>query len=227
MIETLANIDGNLVDTALWAIPLGAGALALVAYAFIWWRKDRGVEGVADALGLPFAWRAPCGLEKTGLDFFNKWDDPKVSNQISGVAAAGAAGRFFDYDVYGYSGGKRRKYMFTAALFEFKEPRFPAFTLRPEGIFDKFKELFGWDDIDIPGAREFSEKYHLAGKDGDAVRAFWTPERAAGFRLPARCTAEAAGRWLVFYRYAVSVDAKAYPAFIEEARAAVEAAARG
>ena len=208
------------MKTALWAIPAAAGALTLLAYSFLWWRKSRSVESVADALGLAFAWRAPCDLEKTGLELFTKGAEPTVTNQISGLSVSGAAATFFDYQFYAYQAGKRYKYLLTAALFEFKEPRFPAFTLRPEHIFDKLAGVFGWEDIDIPGAEEFSGKYHLSGKDAEAVKAFWTSSRTSGFKLPRRCTAEAGGRWLVFYRFAVSVDAKSYPAFIEEAKAA-------
>lgn len=226
MIETLANIDENAVKTALWLIPAAAGALTLLAYALLWWRKSRSVESVADALGLAFAWRAPCDLEKTGLEIFNKGDEPTVTNQISGLSAAGATATFFDYQFYAYQAGKRYKYMLTAALFEFRKPLFPAFTLRPERLFDKLAGVFGWEDIDIAGAGEFSDKYHLSGKDAAAVRAFWTPSRTAAFKLPQRCTAEAGGRWLVFYRFAVSVDARSYPAFIGEAKAAAGSLAR-
>lgn len=226
MIDTLANIDEKAVNTALWVIPLFAGFAALTAFAFIWWRKRRGVEGVAQALGLLFAWEAPCDLGKTGLGIFNKGSDPKVSNQISGISAAGAAARFFDYEFFTYRGSKRDRCLLTAALFEFTEPLFPAFTLRAEGVADKLAAVFGWEDIDIPGAEEFSGRYHLSGKDKASILSFWTPARLAGFGLPARCTAEAGGRWLVFYRFAVSLDARSYPAFIEEAKAAAAALAR-
>jgi hypothetical protein len=226
MLNFLANIDEKSVNMALWAIPLFAGAAALAAFAFIWWRKRNGVEGVADALGLPFAWEVPCDLKKTRLEIFSKGKYPKVTNQISGISAAGASARFFDYEFFVYRGREKDTYLLTAALFEFTQPLFPAFTLRAEGLFDKLKAVFGWEDIDIPGAEEFSGRYHLSGKDKAAILSFWTPARLAGFKLPARCAAEAGGRWLVFYRFAVSVDARSYPAFIEEAKAAAAALAR-
>ena len=211
---------------AAWIIPLFAGAAALAAYAVIWWRKGRSVESVADALGLPFALNAPYDLERTGLDIFTKGFDREVTNQLSGISAAGAKARFFDYEFYYSGGGKKGKYLLTAALFEFEEPLLPEFTLRPERLFAKLAAEFGWEDIDIPGAEEFSGKYHLSGKDKAAISAFWTPARVRGFKLPARCTAEASGRWLTFYRYMVTLDAKSYPGFIEEAKAAAAALAR-
>lgn len=226
MIEFLSNIDENSLNTALWAIPAAAGALTLIAFGFIWWRKSRSVERVAEALGLGFAWCAPCDLKKTGLAIFNKGDDHTVTNQITGLGVPGAEARFFDYQFCVYGGRRPDKYMFTAALFEFQEPVFPAFKLRPEHIFDALAAGLGWEDIDIPGANEFSDKYHLSGKDAEAVRAFWTPARTAAFKLPRRCTAEANGRWLVFYRFAVSLDAKSYPGFIEEAKAAAASLSR-
>ena len=216
----------DILDTLQLIIPLFAGLAALTAFVVIWWRKGRSIEGVADALGLPFAWTVPYDLARTGLNVFTKGSDHEVTNQLSGISVAGAKARFFDHKFY-YSGeGKKGRYLLTAALFEFEKPLFPAFTLSPGGFFGRFAADFGGKAIDIPGAGEFSDKYRLSGKDKAALSAFWTPARVHGFIMPARCTAEAAGRWLVFYRFAVTVDAKSYPAFIEEAKSAAEALVR-
>jgi hypothetical protein len=37
-------------------------------------------------------------------------------------------------------------------------------TIRPEGIFDKMKAAFGWDDIDFESA-EFSKRFHVSARD--------------------------------------------------------------
>lgn len=46
------------------------------------------------------------------------------------------------------------------------ESEFPLreMTIRPEGIFDKMKAAFGWDDLDFESA-EFSKRFHVSASD--------------------------------------------------------------
>lgn len=46
------------------------------------------------------------------------------------------------------------------------EAEFPLreMTIRPEGIFDKMKAAFGWDDLDFESA-EFSKRFHVSASD--------------------------------------------------------------
>ncbi len=92
---------------------------------------------------------------------------------------------------------------------------------------DKLKAKLGWEDIDIPGETEFSEKYYLSGKDKEAVLAFWTPERIARFKPAHGGTMEANGKYLALYKFSVKIDGKTYPAFIEDAKAVAAGFAGG
>jgi len=47
-------------------------------------------------------------------------------------------------------------------------------SIRREGLFDKFKAAFGWDDIDFASA-EFSRKFHVSAPDRDWAFAFIQP----------------------------------------------------
>lgn len=63
------------------------------------------------------------------------------------------------------SKGKRRttNHHFSAVIFEVGLP-IHGLTIRPEGVFDRMKQFFGFDDIDFESA-EFSRAFHVACKD--------------------------------------------------------------
>lgn len=74
----------------------------------------------------------------------------------------------FDYHYETHSTdskGNRRTthHRFSAALVSSGFP-LRSMTIRPEGIFDKMKAAFGWDDIDFESA-EFSKRFHVSSKD--------------------------------------------------------------
>lgn len=202
-----------------------SGVTVVLAAWLLTIRKKRWLEDFAAEKRLRFEPEVPQDLRGTGLKVFNEGYGFRVLRRISGITCAGAAASFFDYK-FSVPGGKRDStYTLAVALFEFKSELFPAFTLRQEGILDELKALFGFYDIDVPGDKEFCREYYLAGRDKEAVAAFWTPERTKRFKLPGRCRLEAKGRWLAIFRYAATVDEKNYEAFMEEAKAAAAALA--
>lgn len=218
------DISEHTLDTLKLAIPAFAGFMLLVV-GVLALKRDRDIKALAGALGLQFAKRRAYDLEDTGLGVLTSGGDRDISNHISGLNAAGAAARFFDLKFRVGAGRGGSTYRLTVALFEFPRPLFPAFTLRQEGVFDRVGEAAGWEDIDIPGAEEFSGRYRLSGEDEAAIRAFWTPSRLASFSLPSGSKAEARGKYLALYKYQVKVDGRTYPAFMEEAKSAAAALA--
>jgi hypothetical protein len=52
---------------------------------------------------------------------------------------------------------------FSAVIFQAGLP-VHGLTIRPEGVFDRFKQFFGFDDIDFESA-EFSKRFHVACRD--------------------------------------------------------------
>ena len=69
----------------------------------------------------------------------------------------------FDYHYATGSGKNRRSYHFSGV---FLRPQFPLHPLivRPEGLFDKFKAGFGFNDIDFESA-EFSKRFYVTAVD--------------------------------------------------------------
>lgn len=52
---------------------------------------------------------------------------------------------------------------FSAVIFQTTLP-IDGLTIRPEGVFDRFKQFFGFDDIDFESA-EFSKQFHVSCRD--------------------------------------------------------------
>jgi len=69
----------------------------------------------------------------------------------------------FDYHYATGSGKNRSDHYFSAAIATAPYPLQPLM-IRPEGLFDKITEFFGWDDIDFESA-EFSRKFYVASPD--------------------------------------------------------------
>lgn len=58
---------------------------------------------------------------------------------------------------------KTTSHHFSAVIFEVGLP-IHGLTIRPEGVFDRMKQFFGFDDIDFESA-EFSRQFHVACRD--------------------------------------------------------------
>lgn len=52
----------------------------------------------------------------------------------------------------------------------------PEFTLEKEGLFDRFYQTIGYDDIDFDEFPEFSESFFLTGPSEEKIRQFFKPE---------------------------------------------------
>jgi len=72
----------------------------------------------------------------------------------------------YHYETYSHSskGGRRTDHhRFSAVIFDTNLPLKPLF-IRPEGVFDKLTEFFGFDDIDFE-LDEFSRKFYVKSPD--------------------------------------------------------------
>ncbi|HUT59219.1 MAG TPA: hypothetical protein VNA25_15325 [Phycisphaerae bacterium] len=69
----------------------------------------------------------------------------------------------FDYHYVTGSGKNRSTHRFSAVILKSPVPLEPLF-IRPEGLFDKVTEFFGYDDIDFESA-EFSRRFYVKARN--------------------------------------------------------------
>jgi hypothetical protein len=72
----------------------------------------------------------------------------------------------YHYETHSTDSKGRRQthhHYFSAVIVNSKIPLKPLM-IRPEGVFDKLKDFFGYNDIDFESA-EFSKKFHVSAKD--------------------------------------------------------------
>jgi hypothetical protein len=78
----------------------------------------------------------------------------------------GFLGFDYHYETHSTDSKGRRQthhHRFSAVILESKIPLKPLI-IRPEGVFDKLKDFFGYNDIDFESA-EFSKEFHVSAKD--------------------------------------------------------------
>lgn len=81
----------------------------------------------------------------------------------------------YHYQVTTHNGKTSSTHHYFSTLVMLEPPfRLKELSIRREGLFDKFKAAFGWDDIDFASA-EFSRKYHVSAPDRDWAFAFIQP----------------------------------------------------
>ncbi len=72
--------------------------------------------------------------------------------------------------------------------------RLPNFTLRPENLFHKIGQVFGYQDIDFDSHPEFSKRYLLKGENESEVRSTFSADTLAFYESDQKLSTEDAGR---------------------------------
>lgn len=204
----------------LLLIPAGVAVLVFLAH-----KRRKELEEFAMATGLAFepdAERMP-SLEGGGLELFSQGHSRKYSNLIVSFGAGAERIYFFDYSYVTGNGKQRRVHKFTPACFEFIQPVFPRFELRPETFLDKLGEMAGFVDIDLPDHPEFSRRYRLTGPDKEAVLAFFGPRTVKFFEEHPGWRAQASGKRIVLFGREGAIPARVYREYMEECKDLVSA----
>jgi hypothetical protein len=122
-----------------------------------------------------------------------------------------------DFQYVTGSGKNRRAHTQTVAVFTEAGRGLPDFELRPEHVFHKIGQVFGYQDIDFEGQEEFSKRYLLRGSDEAGVRAaFGTQALAFLTGQPGWSVQTREGRLAVF-REGKRAKPPTMPAFLAEA----------
>ena len=85
----------------------------------------------------------------------------------------------FEYTYVTGSGRYRQYHSCAMLLWRREADNWPAFTLVPEGWWEKIKQRFRTEDLDFPEDPAFSKVYQLTGPDAQAVRNVFNASRRA------------------------------------------------
>lgn len=105
----------------------------------------------------------------------------------------------------------------TLIILNVQDERFPTFILRPEGIFDKITNIFGYKDINFPDHPDFSKRYHLlSNTPADTLRSVF-PRTILDTLLKFKgLSIECQDGWIVFYRRYKVMPARHIMSFAEQ-----------
>lgn len=202
-----------------FSVFIGLAALVVGVAFYLRWRRRKGLQELAAAMGLLYTVEGPdqAALEATGLEIFRQGRSRKAKNLIQ---TAGSGGKIlvFDYSYVTGGGKNSNSHGFTLALIECGSCPVPVFDLKPESFIYKIGEMVGFKDIDMPAFPVFSDKYRLTAPDEAAVHMFFTPSRAAWFERNLGLSVQGARGYAVLFKRPGELPVSAWQPFLEEAK---------
>lgn len=195
--------------------------LVFAAIAALERRRLRRLRETADRLGLSFEEKADVVLTLPFASFplFTVGHDRRATGLLSGLMSrTDRQMHIFDYRYTTGSGKNRSTHRQTVAAMRLGRNDLPQFAMRPEHFFDRIAATFGYEDIDIDLAPEFSRRWHLKGADPTAIRRCFDTRLVNALEHEAPICIEGGGEWLIVYRARQRVAPEALAEFIEKAR---------
>jgi hypothetical protein len=92
----------------------------------------------------------------------------------------------------------------------------PAFELKPEGMFDRFVNVFGGQDLDFHDDPEFSRAFRLQGPGEQMIRELFGVDLRRALVAAPGWSVEGDGEWVVFYKKKVRMDPTGLTGFLRE-----------
>lgn len=182
------------------------GGLAFAGLCF-WWgirsakiRREAFIE-VAESMGLT---SYPDGdgelLERFGaFKLFNQGRARKMKNVVQGDSGEVKLA-IFDYQFTTGHGKQTRTHYQSIISLQSPNLNCPAFTMRPEGMFDKIGSALGFQDIDFESHPTFSKMFVLKSPNEEAVRQYFSPRMLEFFETKKGISVEAGHGAMFFYR---------------------------
>ena len=190
-------------------------------FAYLGMRADKkrtdGLRQTAEEMGFEFTPAPDAGMlgRYPGFHLFSQGNGRTVENLLRG-RAGGLDVSVFDYS-YSTGGGKsRHTWRQTVLAFEIDDVDLPTFSLRPETVFHKIGQWFGYQDIDFETHPRFSNSYLLRGANEDAVRALFRDDVLEYYEDNAGVCTEGHGGRLVYFRSEHRTDPTQVRPFLEE-----------
>ena len=106
----------------------------------------------------------------------------------------------------------------TVVACELRDEDFPAFELRPEGLFSRIGQALGEPDIDFDSNEAFSRQYQLRGRDVETIRRLFERHAVAFLAESEGWSIEGSGSWLIVFRHGRRQKVDDMSSFIESAR---------
>jgi hypothetical protein len=188
-------------------------------------RKERerteALQRAAEASGLVFEPLPDLAAVRSlgDVQLFSRGSSRRATNLMTGrldnVQIA-----VFDYRYTTGSGKHQQTHLQTVVMLPALKPALPDLQMAPENPLIAIAEVFGYQDIDIESAPEFSRAYILRGPDVDAIRAALYPNATSYFGEHRGWTVEALSGTVALYRSGRRPKADDVRMFVEEALAA-------
>jgi hypothetical protein len=176
------------------------GTIIFVAHQFEKQRAEA-LQAAANDMRFTFSRKAEPDLLDRLKHFhlFSQGHSKKIRYVLRGDAGDLAVS-VFEYSYRTGGGQHSHHWSQTVILFESDEMRLPQFTLRPEHVFHKIGQVFGYQDIDFDSHPEFSKRYLLKGENEESVRWLFGDDALSFYESDRKLSTEAAGRQLIHYR---------------------------
>ncbi|MEP6568577.1 MAG: hypothetical protein ABJC10_02295 [Acidobacteriota bacterium] len=199
--DQLSTILTVLVIVGFIVFIIGLLIVALIVSRKRAQERTRQLSSVATLLGWQFSSIATMNwipnLETFAL--FNQGHSKSIANamygELEGVKAA-----VFDYR-YTVGGGKNSQtFQQSVVYFEPRNLNLPFFSLRPEHLFHKLIEAFGYQDVDFGNHPTFSSKYLLRGPDEPALRSLFNDALLGFYEMNLGLSADGGGNQLFLFQ---------------------------
>ncbi len=198
------------------AIAVIAIAVWVVGYQAEKQRREQ-LGAVASRLGFEFWPESQPQLVERLAHFrlFSQGHSRKAWNVMNG-RTGNVEVQLFDYKYVTGGGKSSHTWRQMVILFESGHLQLPAFSLRPQGFWDKIAGAFGQQDIDLAASPDFSAAYVLQGQDEDQVRAIFPEPIVAYCTRHPGLYVEGKGEQLIYCRKNRRVELAEIQDFFQE-----------
>jgi hypothetical protein len=204
------------------------GAIAIALVAAILGRayeKNRTSElaRVAEELGFAFSASDSGALlpDLQRFDLVSHGRAQHISNVMSGVVEDVEIA-IFDYRYTTGSGKNRKTHRRSVVSLKREGWGLPGFHLRPESVFTKIGQVFGYQDCDFPEHPEFNRLYVLRGTNQIAIRTLFTEDVLGFYESQSGLSTEGCGDVAIVYRPGKRLPPDQVPQFYDTAWAVAQ-----
>ncbi|MEG3437944.1 hypothetical protein V0288_12520 [Pannus brasiliensis CCIBt3594] len=178
-----------------------AGFVGFVIYVNKKRRED--LQALARQLNLHFFFDGEenLGLFLANFDFFTQGRNRQIRNLIRGNITR--QGKTYSISIFDYTytighPDNTDTFVQTVLFFYDESLNVPTFSLRPEHIFDKLGNVFGFEDINFAEFPDFSQRYRLQSNQEGEVRSLFQANLIKFYEKHKICT-EARGSYVLIF----------------------------
>jgi hypothetical protein len=180
-------------------------------------KRTEAFKQAAEELGFDFLPKGDGRLmgELGRFHLFSQGHSRRLYNLLRGEAS-GLEVAIFDYSYTVGAGKHQQTWNQTVVCFHLPDADLPQFSLRPESIWHKIGQWFGYQDINFDSHPAFSKNYLLRGGDEEAIRELFTPDVLEFYEGQTGLSTEGGGSRLLYYRHGKRGDPKDARSLLEQ-----------